>query len=289
MYTIENDRISVSINPHGGCFKSIYDKVNKKELLYQPDGTSWNGQDVVIFPVIAALKNHTYEVDGNSYELKNHGLIRYNDVYLISNDGTKIVLGFDYDNNTLKLYPYKFHFEISYRINENKIIVEYYVKNLDDKSIFFSLGGHPALYSKLIDHDFSDVSIYIDGVLSKQYLLNSEGSQIVKEIPCKITGNKKITKTEIIKEKTLIYDASLANSVILKNNDYKFTFDISMAKVLAIWSMGEGEFLCIEPWWGLPDYDVPQKELCNKEGIITLNEKGDYRTFYSIAIDKIKL
>lgn len=61
------------------------------------------------FPVIAALKNHSYKVDGKSYSLKNHGLIRYNDVYLVNQTEEEITLGFDDNEETLKLYPFKFH------------------------------------------------------------------------------------------------------------------------------------------------------------------------------------
>ena len=71
MLIIENDFLKIELNKHGACLKSIFDKRKNKELLYQPDGRSWSGQDVVIFPVIAALKNHRYKVDGKSYSLKN--------------------------------------------------------------------------------------------------------------------------------------------------------------------------------------------------------------------------
>lgn len=109
MLIIENDFLKIELNKHGACLKSIFDKRKNKELLYQPDGRSWSGQDVVIFPVIAALKNHSYKVDGKSYSLKNHGLIRYNDVYLVNQTEEEITLGFDDNEETLKLYPFKFH------------------------------------------------------------------------------------------------------------------------------------------------------------------------------------
>lgn len=287
MYLIENDLLKIEINPHGGCLKSIYDKRKNKELLYQPDRTSWSGQDVVIFPVIAALKNHTYKVDGKNYNLKNHGLIRYNDVYLVNKDKDEIILGFDDSEETLKYYPYKFHFEISYKLLNDKIIISYCVINKDNKPIYFSLGGHPALAASLTNNEFDDVSIFINGLIEKRYDLNKEGSQIIGVTQEISSGYKKITKKEIEAFHTLIYDANKVESIKLKIKNNEFIFDVSKAPVLAIWSMEKtGNFICVEPWWGLPDYDTPKEEISQKEGIIELAPENVFRTDYSITVLK---
>lgn len=287
MFIIENEFLKIEINPRGGCLKSIYDKRKKKELLYQPDGRSWSGQDVVIFPVIAALKNHSYKVDGKSYSLKNHGLIRYNDVYLVSQNEEEITLGFDDNEETLKLYPFKFHFEVTYKIENDKISIKYHVINKNDKTMYFSVGGHPALGVNLINGEFENVAIEVDGVFHKQYLLNEEGSQIVGEHSVNISGNKKISKEEITAYNTLIYDARNVKSIKLKINDNCFIFDVLNAPIVAIWSMEEtGNFICVEPWWGLPDYDIPEEEISKKKEIIGLDPKKKFETGYSITVLK---
>ena len=287
MYIIENEFLKIEINPHGGCLKSIYDKRKKKELLYQPDGRSWSGQDVVIFPVIAALKNHRYKVDCKSYSLKNHGLIRYNDVYLVSQNEEEITLGFDDNEETLKLYPFKFHFEITYKLENDKISIKYHVINKNDKTMYFSVGGHPALGVNLINGEFENVAIEVDGIFHKQYLLNEEGSQIVGERNININGYKKISKEEITVYHTLIYDARKVKSIKLKINDNCFIFDVLNAPIVAIWSMEEtGNFICVEPWWGLPDYDIPEEEISKKKEIIELDSQKEFETGYSITVLK---
>lgn len=287
MFIIENEFLKIEINPRGGCLKSIYDKRKKKELLYQPDGRSWSGQDVVIFPVIAALKNHSYKVDGKSYSLKNHGLIRYNDVYLVSQNEGEIILGFDDNEETLKLYPFKFHFEVTYKLENDKISIKYHVINKNDKTMYFSVGGHPALGVNLINGEFENVSIEVDGVFHKQYLLNEEGSQIVGEHSVNISGYKKISKEEITTYHTLIYDARNVKSIKLKINDNCFIFDVLNAPIVAIWSMEKtGNFICVEPWWGLPDYDIPEEEISKKKEIIELDPQKKFETGYSITVLK---
>ena len=114
MYTIENEFLRVTVTENGGSLTSIYDKEYNNELLYQPDERSWHGQDVVIFPFVARLKNGAYKVDGEEYYMKNHGLIRYNKMSLYKITDDSIIMYFDSNDDTLKEYPYRFHFEIKY-------------------------------------------------------------------------------------------------------------------------------------------------------------------------------
>lgn len=57
---IQNKELSITVNPNGGALSSIYDLRKNKELLYQPIENSWQGQDVIIFPFVARLKDGNY-------------------------------------------------------------------------------------------------------------------------------------------------------------------------------------------------------------------------------------
>ena len=141
---IENNILKIDVNLNGGALTSIFDKRSNEELLYQKDERSWMGQDVVIFPFVARLKDGSYLYDNKEYFMKNHGLIRYNTLDVIYHDLTKIVLGFQYNEETLLQYPFKFNFEISYELIDNILKIEYHVYNVDDKVMYFNVGGHPA-------------------------------------------------------------------------------------------------------------------------------------------------
>ena len=49
-YTIENEKLSVTIAAHGAELSSIYDKENDRELVWQADPTFWNRHAPVLFP-----------------------------------------------------------------------------------------------------------------------------------------------------------------------------------------------------------------------------------------------
>lgn len=293
MFTIENELLKVSINPNGGSMTSIYDKVNNNELLYQPDGKSWNGQDVVIFPFVARLKDSKYEYNGNTYSMKNHGLIRYNTLELLKQTPASITLGFDYNEDTLKQYPYKFHFEITYSLDDNKLNIYYKIKNLDDKIIYYEFGGHPAI--KASGYEDNDKFIYENTTLkffndieTKRYVLDNTGSYIINEEKVNLPKDINLNKEFITKDKTLIYDINGINNVRLFTNGYIYSFDISEAEILALWTWpGLGDYICVEPWWGIPDYINPNLELKDKPLIHSLKCGDEENKKYSIKIERI--
>lgn len=47
-----------------------------------------------------------------------------------------------------------------------------------------------------------------------------------------------------------------------------------------------GNFICVEPWWGLPDYDIPEEEISKKKEIIELDPQKEFETGYSITVLK---
>ena len=287
---IENEYLKVGVTLNGGSMTSIFNKKINKEVLYQKDVRSWMGQDVVIFPFIGGLKDKEYIVDEKVYSMKNHGLIRYVTLDVVLHNENELVLGYKYNEETLLQYPYKFYFEICYRLEKDELTVEYRIYNLDNKDLYFNLGGHPALIVNGYEDDKSFVYENVKLIFEKkhtvkQFVLNEQGS-LISEIKAATLSKELVISKDIIEEaKTLIYDVSEIDKITLISGKCEYIFDISKCNILAIWSKtGFGNFLCVEPWWGVPDFEntskkIEEKILINKLGI---NEK--FITNYKIKV-----
>ena len=288
---IENDYLKVEVALEGGALTSIYDKKRNLEHLYQKDERSWMGQDVVIFPIIGAIKDRECIIDGKVYSMKNHGLIRYVTLDVVSHKADEIVLGYRYNEDTLKQYPYKFNFEICYSLNENELKIEYRVYNLDDKDLFFNVGGHPALivdgYENETGYVFENVKLLFDKDYEvDQFMIDDSGSLISHVEKAHIPAEYVISKGIIAEAKTLIYDTTDINEVTLVSNDKVFKFDITQSNVLAIWSKpGFGNYLCVEPWWGIPDYNSTNKQFTEKPLIRKLPTSETFITNFKIKFE----
>lgn len=127
----------------GGSLTSIM--VSNEERLFILDESIWSGQDNVIFPFVARLKNEKYMVDGKEYSMKIHGIAKYSKFKVIAKSENSDTIYLTSNEETLKHYPYKFELYVTYTRNNNILDVEYKVKNIDDKIMYFGIGGHPAI------------------------------------------------------------------------------------------------------------------------------------------------
>ena len=118
MQNITNGILDVTVNENGSLLDSV--KYRGEEYLWQGSEKSWKSKDIVIFPFVARLKDGWYTVDGKRYEMKNHGLARYNVFTAESNTGDTLVMDFKSSEETKKQYPFDFDFKVKYARSEER-------------------------------------------------------------------------------------------------------------------------------------------------------------------------
>jgi len=282
-------KLEYEYNLLGGSLTSI--KVNGVEHLYQPDPRSWGGQDVVIFPFVARLKDQTYTVDGKEYSMKNHGLARYNKFSVVSESDESSTILFQSNEETLKQYPYRFKLYVTYTKNDDDLSlkVNYRVVNIEEKPIYFGLGGHPALKVDYIEtdteHDTSGNYLIFDEELDLDYYELVDNYSFVGER--KHLGKVKqfeLNKDFFRKWNTLLLDAKdIHNVTLLRKNGEKILYHFDNIKYLALWSFPQyGDYVCVEPWVSVPDFKDGDKELPKKKTLIKLDSGKEYEMSYEI-------
>ena len=75
-YTIENEKLSVTIDAHGAELSSIYDKENDRELIWQADPAFWNRHAPVLFPNVGKYYGGHFTYNGTDYPMGQHGFAR---------------------------------------------------------------------------------------------------------------------------------------------------------------------------------------------------------------------
>ena len=288
---LENEYLRLKIKDQGGSMTSIFDKKKNEECLYQPLNNSWQGQDIFIFPFIARLKDGYYLHNGKRYEFKNHGLIRYM-VGEMSCDEKRARISFKSDSDTLARYPFDFEANIIYELIDNEIKISYELINKSDETLPFELGAHPAFLvpGKLLSDRFelSGNTITIDkNEKLIQMELEETGSFIKGEKLFDESNIIEVNRELFIKENTLILKASDIDEFVLNKTDgSKITVKKGNAPFIAIWSdKAWGNYICIEPWFGLPDFLDVNREIMQKP-YMNFIEKGSKFTYsYIIKVN----
>jgi len=275
--TIENDYLSIAIKEKGAELAKVYNKVDTFNYLWTGDSQYWGRHAPVLFPIIGKLNQDTYTIGQKEYTMSQHGFARDFDFELISKSDDHALFCLSDNEQTQKMYPFKFKLEINYVLEGKKLSVQYTVENLSETNkLPFALGAHPGFNVPLNDEGgFSDYNLSFEPDLKNpvQVLEIDDGP-----FPF-ITGNNKnltLVKDNVLNLEYTTFDNGLLiideaiKTVTLSSKLSKssITLEVSDFPYLTLWTLEnkQAPFLCIEPFYGLPDKVGKIGNLYDKKG-----------------------
>ncbi|MBD7913898.1 aldose 1-epimerase family protein [Clostridium sp. Sa3CUN1] len=289
-YILENENIKISTSTFGGELNNLITKNDNIEFLWSGDETYWKYHSPILFPIVGKVLNNKYKAENNEYELPQHGLARTREFNVIEKDNNHITFELLWSEDTLKIYPYKFSLKLTYTLLENGVSVNYNVKNLDNKEIYFSIGGHPAFMCPLLDGEkFEDYYLQFNEKERADIMeLDSNTGYFTGETKNFFNNENKINlNLDLFKDDAIVFSDLRSNSITLKNykNNKELTMDYTGFPYLAIWTKPTGApFVCIEPWYGHSDYKNFNGDLKDKEGIEKLSINEEFTANYKLFI-----
>lgn len=271
---LDNGILQLELCNKGGEMSSLV--YNGKDILYKGDGEYWSGKNPTLFPIISSPDKKEYTLDGVTYPIKNHGLIRYLDLETIVDNTEEVRMRLKANEETLKSYPFDFNYEISYKLDGKKVLINYEITNNDDKIMPFTFGLHPGF----IVRNFEETSLIFED--------DEEGDFIDKK-------TKEITKTKLGEYKNFLNDVERLHTVLIANlkskfvtlkmKEYSVKIDISSYKYLALWTPDRNaNFMCIEPWLSINDINDAINPFADKYELEHLEPGQTFRIGYTIEV-----
>lgn len=284
---LENERYEVSFVTKGGEIASFLDKETGIQYMWQGDAAYWSGKNPTLFPIIGNTYTGTYEIKGKEYAMKNHGLIRTMDLSCKKEDAHTVIMEADSTAQTRMQYPFSFHYEIAYTLDNNKLTITYHITNTDDEVMPFSFGVHPGFRCPLCEEEtFQDYTLKFSNVEEfSQLVFDPEKKQpyslqpiVLQELPCDYGMIEKYA--------TLIYKNPRSAYLTLEG---KCGHGVSISLVgypyIAIWTAKQGApFLCLEPWYGHGDFSKQDVDFYHREGTMLLSAKKTFTTSYTLEV-----
>jgi len=286
--TLKNDYLEVIANKKGAELISIKLLEDNTQYLWQGDSITWSDHAIVQFPIIGNLKNGEYYYNDLIYKMMSHGFARTSNFKITEQSKDKVVFQLKSNTTTKELYPFDFTFKITYRLEKKTIKIIFDILNEDEKEMYFSLGYHPGFNCPLKvgenmeDYylEFSEIE-EVNRLIMKDNLIDS----IQKNY---LLDNKIQLHKTLFQEDAIILKDIKSASVSLKNklNDKSVTVSFGDVPYLGLWSPKKfGDFVCIEPWYGIPDIKNTTGDISQKKGIITLPQKDSYKWECEITIN----
>jgi galactose mutarotase-like enzyme len=197
----------------------------------------------ILFPICGNLPDDSYQLNGQTYRLKQHGFARdlpwtVSDRGVDPDQGAMLQLTLESTEDTLRSYPFDFQLQFTYRLKGNGIVLEQRFTNRSDQPMPFSTGQHPYFQ--------------VDSTAEVK-------SRLQLEIPA-VGYSDNITKGDHPYSGTLDWSApeidaafrplsAQQSSVTDPTRQVKLTLSYDAPyTTLVFWTVEGKSFYCLEPW-----------------------------------------
>ncbi|MCI9049752.1 MAG: aldose 1-epimerase family protein [Coprobacillus sp.] len=292
MVLLKNDFLEIELNPKGAEIIKIIGQKDGLNYMWKRDPELWASSAPILFPIVGALQNNECRIENKVYSMTQHGFSRHNvyETHCINEHCVEFEL--TSNDEIFKQYPYLFDLKVIYTLNNNQLECLCKVKNIDQKKIYFQIGGHPAFACPLMENESSN-DYYIEFEKNEsleQKIIDVEHRGMSHDTTLLFDNEKRFfVRQALFNNDAIVVKNMKSNYVTLKslNHDKSLRFYMENFNHLGLWtSKHVGGLLAIEPWVGHSDYVDFKGEFKDKEGIVSLDINEEFICKFIIEINQ---
>lgn len=291
MKTLTNEQLTIQVKELGAELCSIKENATGREYLWQADPAFWKRHSPVLFPIVGAVWNNEYRHEGRCFPLSQHGFARDMEFRLTVDKPDEVRFRLDSNDETLKCYPFLFSLEIGYRLEGNRVVVLWAVKNSGSEEMHFQIGAHPAFYFP----DYTTESEWrgffaFDKKEGLEYILIKAKGCADPEVKYPLSLDEEgMLPIDIhtFDRDALIFEESQLRRVTLLDNRREPVLSLHFtAPLVGLWSppAKNAPFVCIEPWYGRCDRVDYSGEYKDKDWMQHLAPGESFNASYEIEV-----
>jgi len=290
LYTIENQKIKVSVTDMGAEMTSLILKKTGTEYLWQADPTYWTGHAYNLFPICGRLWEGKYTYQGKTYEMNLHGFARKTPFALTEQTDTSLTFCLTDDETTYAQYPFHFALYLTYTLDGASVVTTFRVENKDEKELIYAIGGHPGFNVPLAEGEtFEDYTISFAEKCEPRQLCMSETCYYLNDtVPFKVRCGKSFKLAHSLFDNDAIFLTNVAEQVTLKSGVSKHFVTVSYPGMpyLGFWHKPQTEapYVCIEPWMSVPADDGRVDDLETKRDMLRLASGETREQSFTVTI-----
>ncbi len=287
IFQLQNNLLSIKVSSLGAELCSVFSKETNIEYIWQADETVWARHAPNLFPIVGKLKDGEFIYQSKSYQLSQHGFARDSEFICIEQADDYLFFELKASEQSLRIYPFQFSFQIKYKLIGNDLEISYSVLNPDNCDLYFSFGAHPAFNCPLQSNEsFNDYELVFpykesliinklnDGLISSQ-------TKSIDLIHHKLSVSKQLFDND-----ALVFMNSQIDEVHLvsRKTNHGVALTSKNWPYFGIWTKKNTEqFVCLEPWYGIADSVDTNKNILEKTGIIKLESNCKFNSSFTIS------
>lgn len=287
---LTNQGAQAVISPIGAEMIS-YSNHEGKERIWEGNPNVWGGHGPVLFPVIGSLYEGKTKINGETFEIPKHGIARHALFTEVSKGKNYVELCYKATKETKKIYPFNFSLYVRHTIGLYGFTTVYRVVNHSEQIMPACLGGHPAFVCPMEKGEkFEDYALFFpEKETGTSLMVNQHGLVNGEEIlhSIAIDGKLPLNYSHFDEKDTILLSGLRSRSVRLLNEHTGrgMLFEFPKFPVLAIWTkpQAHANYICLEPWLGLPDTDEGVGNMEDKAYIAKINPKHHIKLWYTMT------
>lgn len=290
LYTIENEKIRVSVTDLGAEMTSLILKETGTEYLWQADPAYWTGHAYNLFPICGRLWEGKYTYQGKTYEMNLHGFARKTVYELAAQTETSLTFRLTDSDVTYAQYPFRFELLLTYTLDGASVITTFHVENKDEKELIYAIGGHPGFNVPLADGEtFTDYTITFSEACAPKALCMSDTCFYLgenKPFETCVNGSFGLAHSLFDNDAIFLTDAAPEVTLTSKVSGRFVKVTYPGMKYVGFWHKPQTEapYVCIEPWTSVPADDGKVDALETKRDMYHLASGGVNEQSFTITI-----
>ena len=284
--TLENGIIRVSVDDAGAELSSLRDQFGR-ELLWQGESV-WTRRAPILFPIVGQLPGGILTHNGKDYPIGQHGFARDERFEASGQTETSVVFTLVDSAETRVHFPFAFRLQVRYSIALATLTVQTTVTNTDQAPFSASLGEHPGFAWPLSPGIAREAhTIEFPELESFPIRRIVDGLLVAESQPTPVVGRVLSLNDSLFEDDAIIFDRLASRSVRYTAPGapaVSIAFD-DFAQ-LGLWSKAPGQFVCIEPWFGMTAPQGFAGEYSEKPHQFVLAPQESRNFTYSITIEQ---
>ena len=278
-HVLTRNGMTLTVSAKGAEVCSL--KTGEREWIWCGDPAIWGRHAPLCFPLCGKLKDGYFELDGQRYEMGQHGFARDLEHTLVEQTEDALHFRLESSEDTLNRYPWQFRLDTVHRLTENQLTTACTVTNAGGSPMPFQIGYH---FAFAIPEEGTNVVKFQCPEEAVQVL--TPGGLTAGTQP-RFTGESEVVLHEHIFDDDSICLHGLKSKVLRLEKADGGALEVGTAEFpyVLLWSKpGLPGFMCIEPWHGLPDRVEGDHDLFHRPAVKVLQPGESFTATHALAL-----
>ena len=265
---IRSGDLIAEISPVGAELRRLA-TADGRELFSDGDPAFWTGRAPILFPIVGALNQGRYRLDGATYPMPKHGFARRSTFAVVEATEVAATFRLEASDATRAVYPFDFRLDMRFTLTGPTLDMQATISNLGSAPMPASFGFHPALRWPLpfgqprADHRL----VFEHEEPAPIRRIDEDGLVLPEPRPTPVEG-----RTLRLRD-ALFTDAVIFDRPASRRLSYGAPagpqIDVAFRDLplLGVWTKPGAAFICIEPWAGVADPQGFEGDFRDKPGV----------------------